>query len=96
MTILVASQGKQTFLIPMPWRPLWLALKIAELIGMRSRLRSDGLVGLLNPDCNPDFGATIAAGLKFQEFVGFDTNGIGAATDKSSDDRMVDRSFPRK
>jgi nucleoside-diphosphate-sugar epimerase len=53
---MTAEQGlKRRFLIPVPWRPMWLLLKTLEKLDMRIGLRSDSVVSLMNQDPSPPF-----------------------------------------
>lgn len=47
--------GVQRSYLPVPWQPVWLALKTAETLGLRLGFRSDSLVSLMNQDPRPDF-----------------------------------------
>ena len=58
---------KPTF-IPLPWRLVWLALKCAELCGLRLNFRSDSLVSLVYQNPKPDFSANARIGLVCRPF----------------------------
>jgi nucleoside-diphosphate-sugar epimerase len=60
--------GKQIKFIPLPWRPIWLAAKCAEVCGVKLGLRSDGLISLMYPNLTPDFSANAPAGLRCRPF----------------------------
>jgi len=45
---------KRIVMFPVPSEPIFLVLRALEAIGIRSRLRSDGLVGLLHTNPAPD------------------------------------------
>lgn len=50
------EQGlKRRYLIPVPWWPVWMALRTLERIGIRTNLRSDSVVSLMNQDPAPPF-----------------------------------------
>jgi len=66
---IAAAQGKKPAFVPMPWRALWLALKSAELCGLRLNFRSDSLVSLMYQNPNPDFSANAALGLTCRPFT---------------------------
>lgn len=52
----IAKRAKlQRKFLPVPWQPVWLALKTAETLGLRLGFRSDSLVSLMNQDPHPDF-----------------------------------------
>jgi nucleoside-diphosphate-sugar epimerase len=46
---------KNPVFLPVPWRLLWLPLRVAEAAGLNLRFRSDSLVSLMNQDPAPDF-----------------------------------------
>jgi nucleoside-diphosphate-sugar epimerase len=58
---LAGRAGRKPLFLPVPWRGVWLALKAAELSGLRLDFRSDSLVSLVNQNPAPDFseGASI-------------------------------------
>lgn len=60
------AQGKYVRFIPIPYTPVLAGLKLAEAIGMRSRLRSDSLISLMNQDAHVDFSSLDATGLRFR------------------------------
>ena len=68
MKSLARARGKKVIFVPVPWRLLWLPLRIAESVGVRARLRSDSLVGLVNQNPAPDFSITRQLGLSFRPF----------------------------
>jgi len=62
------SEGKKPIFIPLPWRAVWLALKSAELCGLRMNFRSDSLVSLMYQNPSPDFSANAQLGLACRPF----------------------------
>lgn len=62
------SEGKKPVLIPLPWRAIWLALKSAELCGVRMNFRSDSLVSLMYQNPSPDFSTNAGLGLVCRPF----------------------------
>jgi nucleoside-diphosphate-sugar epimerase len=56
--------GVQRGYLPVPWQPVWLALKSAETLGLRLGFRSDSLVSLMNQDPRPDFSRGEAIGFQ--------------------------------
>jgi len=60
--------GKQPKFIPLQWRSIWLALKLAELCGLRLNFRSDSLVSLMNQNPSPNFSANANVGLTCRAF----------------------------
>jgi nucleoside-diphosphate-sugar epimerase len=67
--LLAAAQGKRPCLLPFPLQLEWLALKMVELIGIRSRLRSDSLIGLINQAPSPSFDRTDCTSEAFRDFA---------------------------
>jgi hypothetical protein len=67
--LLANAGGKKILFVPMPWRLAWSGLKLAETAGLRCRLRSDGLVGMMNVDAHPNFEAARAVGATFRDFA---------------------------
>ncbi len=62
------AQGKEPKFIPLPWRVIWLALKSAEICGIKLNFRSDSLVSLVYQNPSPDFSANARAGLVCRPF----------------------------
>ncbi|MGH7979746.1 MAG: NAD-dependent epimerase/dehydratase family protein, partial [Limisphaerales bacterium] len=67
---IAAARGKKPAFIPLPWRALWLALKSAELCGLKLNFRSDSLVSLMYQNPEPDFSANARLGLVCRPFNG--------------------------
>lgn len=65
---IAASEGKKPVFIPLPWRVLWLALKLAEQCGLRMNFRSDSLVSLMYQNPAPDFAPNASLGLVCRPF----------------------------
>ena len=59
---------KNLFFIPIPSNLLYVALKSLEKLGIKSRLRSDSLIGLLHRNPQVDFSETQKTGTEFREF----------------------------
>ena len=55
-------------LVPLPWKPAWLALKTMEMLGAQLNFRSDSLLSLAvpNPDINRE--ELRPAAPRFREF----------------------------
>ena len=49
------AKEKKITLVPLPWQPIWLAFKLAELCGVRMKFKSDSLIGLVYQNTNPSF-----------------------------------------
>ena len=68
LRILAERKGKKRIFIPIPsWIVLFL-LKIVEKVGIKTRLKSDSLISLLNADPRPDFTETRKTKVRFREF----------------------------
>jgi len=52
---IAASKGKKVRFLPIPWRLLWAAFKMAEAIHAPVKFRSDSVVSLVNQNPNPSF-----------------------------------------
>jgi nucleoside-diphosphate-sugar epimerase len=62
------AQNKKPVFIPLPWRAIWLALKCAEVCGLKLNFRSDSLVSLIYQNPAPDFSANSKYGLVCRPF----------------------------
>lgn len=62
------SEGKKPVFIPLPWRAVWLALKSAQICGLKMNFRSDSLVSLMYQNPAPDFSANAELGLVCRPF----------------------------
>ncbi len=66
---LAVCEGRKIAFVPLPWRLVWLALKMAEAVGLRLAFRSDSLVSLVNQNPEPDFSAAARCGLECRPFA---------------------------
>jgi nucleoside-diphosphate-sugar epimerase len=62
------AQGKRLTFLPVPWRAVWMALKLAEGLGRPLNFRSDSLVSLMYQNPNPSFAAQEALGIRCRPF----------------------------
>jgi len=62
------AQGQKLRFINVPWRPVWLFIKCAELAHLPFDFRSDSLVSLMHQNPNPSFELTRRLGLQFRPF----------------------------
>lgn len=46
LSVIAAAQVRSNFLLPVPWRLPWCALRLAEIAGLRPGFRSDSLLSL--------------------------------------------------
>jgi nucleoside-diphosphate-sugar epimerase len=66
---LAAAQGKQPMLIPVPWRPVYGAMRLFEGMGLRLPLRADSLLGLVRPAISvPQHEAWATMGVRVRPF----------------------------
>jgi nucleoside-diphosphate-sugar epimerase len=65
---LADTQHKSIKLIPLPWQPIWLALKTLEMAGMPTPFRSDSVISLVRQNPAPDFSVATRVGYSFREF----------------------------
>jgi nucleoside-diphosphate-sugar epimerase len=50
------SEGRRVFLVPVPWRILYLALRSVEQLGLKLNVRSDSVLSFVHQNSAPDFG----------------------------------------
>jgi len=65
---IAASLDRKPKFLVLPWRPVWLALRMAEVVGLRPSFRSDSLVSLMFPNPKPDFTLTRKLGIRCRPF----------------------------
>jgi nucleoside-diphosphate-sugar epimerase len=68
LSTIAESLGKTPRFVSVPAWPIFAVLRMVESSGLRLRVRSDSLVGLLNPDPRPDFSSTIRTGIPIRPF----------------------------
>lgn len=66
---LAQSVGRRVLFVPMPWRAVWLALRLAERLGFRPTFRSDSVLGLVYAAPPPDFAAARSYPVEFRDFT---------------------------
>lgn len=64
--IVTTLANRPLHFIPVPWRLIWTGLKALETLGLRPRLKSDSLLGLVYSDPAPDFANGRLTGLSFR------------------------------
>lgn len=57
--------------LPVPWRPVWLALRGAEATGLQLGFRSDSLLSLMHQNPRPDFSLVRKWGFQSRPFSAF-------------------------
>ena len=65
---IAASKGKKVRFLPIPWRMLWAALKVAETLHVPVKFRSDSVVSLVNQNPHPSFKEMELTGIKARPF----------------------------
>lgn len=65
---LAVGKGKRRFFVSVPFVLPLAGLRFLELLGIKLRLRSDSLVGLLNQNPNVDFSQLNLLGVTFRDF----------------------------
>jgi len=63
------SDGKPPLIIPIPWRLLAAALRLAEVAGVRVGFRSDSVISIVNANSAPDFTAVQSMPVRFRAFL---------------------------
>lgn len=64
-----ARKGRRVVFVPVPYGLVLGGLRSAERLGVKSRLRSDSLVSLVNQNPALDFSSTRAAGVTFRDMA---------------------------
>ena len=67
LQLIAGAKQKKVIFIPVPWRLMWLVIKISENIGI-GLFRSDSIVSLVNQDLFPSFEVTKQLGGHFRKF----------------------------
>lgn len=62
------SRGVMVRFIPLPWHPIWLGLKVFEMMGLSTNFRSDSVISLVRQNPAPDFSTAARLGYHFREF----------------------------
>ena len=60
------AKGRELTLVPVSWKLVWGMLRSLEALGLPTGFKSDSLVGLMNPNPNPDFQMQQELSLKFR------------------------------
>jgi len=68
LAAIAVAKGRRTTFLPVPWRLVWLALRLIEVSGLRLNMRSDSVVSLVHQNPAPDFTYLTAAGLRLTRF----------------------------
>jgi nucleoside-diphosphate-sugar epimerase len=65
---LARGHGNHPVFVPVPWRMVWLGLRLMETLGIRVDFRSDSVLGLVYPNPQPSFRELHAVGMTFRNF----------------------------
>jgi nucleoside-diphosphate-sugar epimerase len=65
---LARAHGNNLVFIPVPWRVVWLGLRLMETLGILVGFRSDSVLGLVYPDPQPSFRELQEFGMTFRDF----------------------------
>ena len=65
---MAAKKNKKIAFLPIPWQLIWILLRVLEGLGVRMRMNSDSLVGLVCQDPKPDLRSTRDLNLHFRSF----------------------------
>jgi len=65
----LSGSSRSLIYIPIPWRFIWIFLKIAEKINLNLPLKSDSLIGLVFSDIRPNFEGLQSFETKFRPFL---------------------------
>ena len=68
LKMLAAEEGKNPVFIAVPAFTAFLPLRMLEMIGIRTRLKSDSVIGLLYADPKPDFAEARRLRARFRDF----------------------------
>ncbi len=68
LTELARRQGLQPRFVTVPWQPVWVGLRLAELAHLPVQYRSDSVISLVRQDRNPDFESLAALGVTVRDF----------------------------
>lgn len=62
-------RGKETMLVPIPWRLVWFLLRMCETVRINPGFRSDSLISLMNQNPRPDFTILKKLGIPVRDFL---------------------------
>lgn len=65
---LARRQGLHPRFVSVPWQPVWAGTRLAELVHLPIRYRSDSVISLVYQDRHPDFTTLSAVGVTAREF----------------------------
>ena len=65
--IITTLAGRDLRFLPVPWRLAWLGIRCLEALGMKPRMKSDSLIGLVYSDPAPDFSPLNRLGATFRD-----------------------------
>jgi nucleoside-diphosphate-sugar epimerase len=65
---LARRQGRHPRYVSVPWQPVWAGLRLAELVHLPLRYRSDSVISLVHQDPRPDFESLMTLGIAARDF----------------------------
>tara|TARA_Y100001934_G_scaffold278192_1_gene378821 strand:- start:23 stop:877 length:855 start_codon:yes stop_codon:yes gene_type:complete len=68
LIVLARQEGKFPLLFPVPWKIIWLSLKILEWARIRVGFRSDSVISLVHQNARPDFSILKEISSSFRSF----------------------------
>jgi len=68
LQVLAAPQHSSVKFLPVPWRVIWLGLKISEMFGIVVPFRSDSVISLVRQNPSPDFLLAAQMGYRVRDF----------------------------
>jgi nucleoside-diphosphate-sugar epimerase len=68
LQVLAAPHHSKITFLPLPWRAIWIGLKLSELLGIPAPFKSDNLISLVRQNPSPDFLTAAQIGFNFREF----------------------------
>jgi len=68
LTILAKAGNKRPIFTQMPWFLIWSIIRMAEIVRLPIKFRSDSIISLLNQEQSPSFEATRSIGIRFGDF----------------------------
>lgn len=67
--IIARKKGKHIIFIPVPWKLIWITIKISEILGLNIGFRSDSFISLLNQNTKPNFEPAKSMGIICREII---------------------------
>lgn len=68
LSLLARKKGRRVVFVPVPYPVTLLGLRSLEALGLKTRLRSDSLISLINQPKHVDFSSLMQTGVHFRDF----------------------------